>query len=195
MPDVFISYKRQERAKVEKLSAALKELKLDVWFDTELNPGQTFLASINDALVASRVVLVCWTPEATRSPFVLGEAEHGRHHNKLLACFFELTDLPPPFNMIQAEDLSVWSGAVKASDKGWRKIVSQIGVRLGRPGFTTYIDRCVAGDAADLRRWASDNWKDPLAASAVALARDIEAGVARPAGTAASPTSARGAAA
>ena len=182
---------RDRNGKVEKLAAALKALKLDVWFDTELNPGQTFLAAINDALVASRVVIVCWTPEATRSPFVLGEAEHGRRHNKLLACFFQVADLPPPFNMIQAEDISAWSGEVTAADKGWRKIVGQIGVRVGRPGLITYIDRCVAGDAADLRRWASDNWKDPLNTSAIALARDIEAGAPPPAPTAESAAAGR----
>jgi TPR repeat protein len=175
MPDVFISYKRQERERVEKLAAALKQLKLDVWFDTELNPGETFLAAIHDALIASRVVLVCWTPEATRSPFVLGEAEHGRGRNALLAAFFEQTDLPPPFNMIQAENLIAWSGAVNAPDSGWRKIIGQIGVRVGRPGLLTYIERCVAANAADLRRWANDNWDDPLSTSAVALAREIEA--------------------
>jgi TPR repeat protein len=175
MPDVFISYKRQERERVEKLAAALKQLKLDVWFDTELNPGQTFLAAIHEALIASRVVLVCWTPEATRSPFVLGEAEHGRARNALLAAFFQTTDLPPPFNMIQAENLTAWSGDVNAPDSGWRKIIGQIGVRIGRHGLVTYIDRCVAANAADLRRWASDNWDDPLTTSAIALAREIEA--------------------
>jgi uncharacterized protein len=175
MPDVFISYKREERERVEKLAAALKQLKLDVWFDAELNSGETFLIVIHEALIASRVVLVCWTPEATRSAFVLGEAEHGRARGALLATFFQPTDLPPPFNMIQAENLTAWSGDVNAPDSGWRKIIGQIGVRVKRPGLLTYIDHCVAGDAGDLRRWASDNWEDPLTTSAIALAREIEA--------------------
>lgn len=175
MPDVFISYKRQEREKVERLAAALKQLKLDVWFDAELNSGETFVIAIHRALIASRVVLVCWTPEAARSDFVLGEAEHGRARGALLAAFLQSADLPAPFNVIHAENLTAWSGDVNAPHTGWRKIVAQIGVRVHRPGLLNYIDHCVAGDAADLRRWATDNWKDPLTTSAIALAREIEA--------------------
>ena len=83
MPDVFISYKREERPRVERLAAALTSLKLDVWFDAELLPGETFLTEIQHALDASRAVIVCWTPAATQSQHVMGEAEHGRAQRKL----------------------------------------------------------------------------------------------------------------
>lgn len=179
MPDVFISYKRQERQRVEKLAAALEQLKLDVWFDAELNPGDTFLAAINDALLASRVILVCWTPEAARSPFVLGEAEHGRARNALVAAFFQSTELPPPFNMVHAEDLSAWAGGLEDDSPAWRKIVVNIGMLTQRPGLLDFIVLSGAQDAAALRRWASDNWKDPLSPRAFEIAREIEAGAPR----------------
>lgn len=176
MPDVFISYKREERPRVERLATALSSLKLDVWFDAELAPGTTFLSEIQDSLAASRAVLVCWTPAAAQSAHVLGEAEHGRVHNKLVASFFAPCALPSPFNMIHAADLSEWSGQAADLQPAWRKVLGEISRLVRRPGILEFVKYAHARDAAALRRWSSDCWKDPLALQALELARSLEAG-------------------
>ncbi|MEQ1610423.1 MAG: TIR domain-containing protein [Hyphomonadaceae bacterium] len=176
MPDVFISYKREERPRVERLAAALTSLKFDVWFDAELLPGVTFLDEIQHALDVSRAVIVCWTPAAARSAHVLGEAEHGRRQSKLVAAFFAECPLPSPFNMIHAEDLSTWVGDVGDTLSAWRKILGSISALTQRPALQDFVNHSLEGDAAALRGWANDNWKDPLATEAVELARRLEAG-------------------
>jgi hypothetical protein len=190
VPDVFISYKREERPRVERLAAALISLKLDVWFDADVLPGVPFLAEIQHALNASRAVIVCWTPAATLSAHVLGEAEHGRAQRKLVAAFFAQCPLPSPFNMIHAEDLSDWGGDVGDMRSPWRKILGGVGALTNRPGLLEFIDYSRARDALALRRWANENWKDPLAVEAVERARRIEAGD-FPAAPAGQPDSAR----
>lgn len=176
MPDVFISYKRMERARVRRLADALTQLKIDVWFDAELDPGGAFFSKIQHALDASRAVIVCWTPEATESAYVLGEAEHGRTQKKIVPVFFAPCTLPSPFNMIHAEDLSAWAGDIRDASSSWRKVVGELSRLLQRPGLLQFLDLSTAQDAAALRRWSSDNWKDPLATEAVELARRLEAG-------------------
>jgi len=42
MVDVFISYKREERARCERIHEKLKALDLDVWFDVRLTAGKSF---------------------------------------------------------------------------------------------------------------------------------------------------------
>ena len=44
MTDVFISYKRRTRPKIEQIAAALEALGLDVWFDANLEAGSSFNA-------------------------------------------------------------------------------------------------------------------------------------------------------
>ncbi len=176
MPDVFISYKREERARVERLAAALARLKFDVWFDAELQPGATFLSEINHALSASRCVIVCWTPAAARSMHVLGEAEQARSMGKLIATFFTQCVLPAPFNMIHAEDLGTWNGDVSDGLMPWRKVLGGVSSLVRRPGLIEFLDYSAAHDPVALRRWATENWKDPLAPEALELARRIEAG-------------------
>lgn len=45
--DVFISYKRDERALVHAIAERLKALKLSVWFDADIHSGKTFDAEID----------------------------------------------------------------------------------------------------------------------------------------------------
>jgi hypothetical protein len=46
MSDVFISYKRRMRPRVEEIASALTAMGLEVWFDAALEPGRSFAAEI-----------------------------------------------------------------------------------------------------------------------------------------------------
>ena len=59
MGDVFISYQRDEREAVRIIADKLTELKIDVWFDSNLSTGSTFDQEIADALESSKAVLSC----------------------------------------------------------------------------------------------------------------------------------------
>ena len=162
MPDVFISYKREERDAVQIIAATLGDLKLEVWFDQRLTVGGSFDEEIARALKEAKAVLTCWTPAAIASEWVRAEASMAREGDRLVTCFLEPTALIPPFNLTHAEDLSAWAG--QRDDPAWLKVLDRIGELVGRTGLSTYDAVMRPGARAqELKAWASANGDDPLA--------------------------------
>lgn len=159
--DVFVSYKREERARVTPMVRALEALCIDVWFDALLQPGEAFTGQICGELDRCAVQLVCWSPDAAASPWVSGEAELGRTRGVLVPVLLAPCRLPPPFNMVHTEDLSAWRGA--AGDPAWQKVLAAIGARLQRPGLPALAVALEAGDANALARWRQSHGDDRYA--------------------------------
>jgi hypothetical protein len=116
MTDVFISYKREERARVERLAQALADLGLDVWFDVRLTAGIPWSPEIEAHARKAFAIVVCWSEAASRSPWVLREAQIGMDENKLAPLFFEGCILPPPFGAFHTLDFRAWNGDFTAPD-------------------------------------------------------------------------------
>lgn len=164
MPDVFISYKREEREAAALIAQKLSDLRVDVWFDNKLVPGGTFDEEIASQLRSAAAVLICWTPAAIESEWVRAEASFALQQGKLIACFLEPAELIPPFNLIHAEDLTTWAG--QDDDPAWLKLLERIGHLAGRPGLSTYPSLLLpATTLATLRAWTAANGDDPLAAA------------------------------
>lgn len=161
MADVFISYQRTEREAVAIIAEKLIALKLDVWFDSMLKSGGTFDEEIAGKLQAAHAVLVCWTPRALKSEWVRGEAALAHQREKLIPCFLEPTELIPPFNLMQTEDLTTWAGQEDAA--AWLNLLKRIGELVGRSGLAAYPALLSPETSLTaLRAWASDNGDDPL---------------------------------
>lgn len=110
MADVFISYKREDRPKVETLSALLIDLELTVWFDAGIEVGAAWEARIVDEAEAAAAMLVCWTFAAAASPWVKREAEIGLRRGVLVPAMLQWCVPPAPFDAVQAADLTKWDG-------------------------------------------------------------------------------------
>ena len=67
MADVFISYKREDAARVRKLVAALRDAGLDVWWDEDIPASAPWEATIERALADAKEVIVCWSPASVGS--------------------------------------------------------------------------------------------------------------------------------
>ncbi len=146
MTDVFISYKRRHRPKVEQIAGALRALGLDVWFDASLEAGSSFSAEISERVRGAKCVLVCWTDDAfphggDRNGWVLGEATIGRERDRLVPVLLQRTELDPPWNTIHTESLIGWAPG-SADQSAWRRVLEAIGRHVGRPDL--------AGEAAGL---------------------------------------------
>lgn len=126
MADVFISYKRAERSRVEQLAERLRGVGLDVWFDARLDvgSGEGFDAEIEREVTSAACVVVCWTPEALKSIYVRAEALKGLERDVLRPVFLEPCALPVPFNAIDTADLSKWHGETDAP--AWQRVVSSV---------------------------------------------------------------------
>ena len=108
--DVFISYSREDRPKVEKLANALTQKGLRVWWDPEIKTGAGFRQEIADALGSTRTVLVVWSRYSVGSRFVCDEADEGAARDVLFPALIDNVDIPLGFRQIQTADLTHWRG-------------------------------------------------------------------------------------
>ena len=61
MSDIFISYASQDRDRVQSLVRALEREGWSVWWDRRIPTGRSFDEVIQEALDASKTVVVVWT--------------------------------------------------------------------------------------------------------------------------------------
>jgi TolB-like protein/Tfp pilus assembly protein PilF len=115
MADVFLSYKREDAARVRKLVAALHEAELDVWWDEDIPPSAPWEATIEKALAEAKAVVVCWSPASVASENVRSEARVAREDGRLIQVFVRPSTPPLFFGERQGIDLSNWRG--NADDK------------------------------------------------------------------------------
>jgi serine/threonine protein kinase len=111
MSQLVLSYSHDKRDFVEQqLIVALRKRGLDVWYDSELYPGDDFRKEISQRIITSPATLVVWSKFACNSRWVPAEAELADTHNKLLQVILEPCDLPLPFGNKNFADLSFWNG-------------------------------------------------------------------------------------
>lgn len=168
MTDVFISYKRRLRSRVEEIAGKLERLGLTVWFDAELEPGTTFSAEISHEVRNAHCVLVCWTNDAfphggDEHGWVVGEATIGRNRKALVATTLEPTDLDPPWNTVHCEDLTDWSPRLRGSKRSaWSRVIEAIGRHVGRPGLSELDAALSTGTIRALSSWLEEYPDDPF---------------------------------
>lgn len=107
MADVFISYNSTDRSLVRLVATFLEGEGYSVWWDSELISGDDFQLRIFDELTKARAVIVIWTPTSVKSLWVRSEAGRAQADHKLIPLkvgSIAYDDIPPPFNLIHAED-------------------------------------------------------------------------------------------
>jgi hypothetical protein len=130
MSDVFISYKREDEARVARLAKALESAGFDVWWDRGLPGGESWRANIEAALESARCVVAVWSKAsvAKEGHFVRDEAGRAMARGQLVPVFIDRVDLPLGFGEVQAIDLSHWKG--NPNDPFFRDLVAAIRAKL-----------------------------------------------------------------
>ena len=108
MSDVFISYAREDSAQAERVARGLEAMGLDVFWDNEIPPGQTWADYIETKLNQCNAAVVLWSQHSTKSQWVREEARMGR--GKLIPAKLDVAEPPFGFGDVQAADLSQWGG-------------------------------------------------------------------------------------
>ena len=67
MTDVFLSYKREDKASARALAEALARRGLDVWWDVDLLPGERFAEEIEQVIERAKVAVTLWSERSIRS--------------------------------------------------------------------------------------------------------------------------------
>ncbi|MFP3558870.1 TIR domain-containing protein [Paraburkholderia sp. SIMBA_049] len=109
--DVFISYAREDRTVARKVADALLAARgWSVWWDTSLRTGEQFPRRIQEAVTASRCVVVLWSHHSSASDWVIAEASEGWNRRVLVPITLDDSEPPMPFRQTQSRDLSQWRG-------------------------------------------------------------------------------------
>lgn len=112
MTDVFISYKREDEARVAPIVEGLRGAGLSVWWDRDIPSGQPWRQSISEQLEAARCVIVVWseTSVGPRGEFVQDEAGRAKARGILIPVRIDHVTEPLGFGEIQSLDLVGWRG-------------------------------------------------------------------------------------
>lgn len=110
MADIFISYARSDREKVELLASALEGEGYSVWWDRHIDSGAEFSAAIERELEAAKAVIVCWSEEGAKSRWVKDEATIAHRSNKLKTISLDGTEPPIGYMQFHSHGMSSWKG-------------------------------------------------------------------------------------
>lgn len=108
MSDIFISYARDDRSRVEPLVRTLEAQGYSVWWDRELVPGASFEKTIDEAITAARCVVVVWSRASVESEWVQAEAGDGLDRGILVPVMMDAVRVPISFRRKHAAQLLDW---------------------------------------------------------------------------------------
>jgi TIR domain len=101
MSDIFISYAREDKSRVETLAKALQDSGWSVWWDPHIPTGKRFDEVIEDALSKAKCIIVVWSKDSVASSFVRAEASDGADRQILLPVMIDEVKIPLAFRQIQ----------------------------------------------------------------------------------------------
>lgn len=136
--DVFISYRRAQRSKVELIKDRLEALGLRVFFDVDgIDGGASFPSVIDANLRAAKAIVACWSPlyfqQRANPDWCMIESRFGLAQQKLVPIVIErfASDAPPvEMHNVNFFDLSDWRGEDQHED--WQRTLRTLSRRLGR---------------------------------------------------------------
>ena len=129
MPDVFLSYNREDQERARVFAEAFQAQGLDVWWDTALKAGEAYDQVTETALRSAKAVVVLWSKRSVESRWVRAEATLADRNKTLVPCMIELCDRPIMFELTQTAELSHWRGA--PDDPSWLAFVADVRLKLG----------------------------------------------------------------
>ena len=112
MSEVFVSYKAEDRARVQPLVEALSGEGLAVWWDAHIGGGEEWRDEIAGHLDAASCVIVVWSKRSTgkEGRFVREEATRALKRGTYLPILIDKVEPPLGFGETQALPLLAWKG-------------------------------------------------------------------------------------
>ena len=154
--DVFLSYKAEDRSRLNPLVGALEAEGFSVWWDNEIGGGTNWRDDIQAHLDAAKCVIVAWTKRSVgpNGTFVRDEATRAQKRGTYLPIRLDAIQPPLGFGEVQAISLKGWKG--DRSDPQFRALVDAIRKRIPgdqRPSVTEPQTRRLAARGLGRRRW------------------------------------------
>ncbi|HVR91977.1 MAG TPA: AAA family ATPase [Novosphingobium sp.] len=130
MPDIFLSYNREDQAQARRFAHALIAEGFDVWWDVALKAGEAYDEVTESALNQSPAVVVLWSPRSVQSRWVRAEATVAQRNGSFVPVMIEPCTRPVMFELTQSADLIGWDGAT--SDPAWQAFLGDVRAHLAK---------------------------------------------------------------
>jgi serine/threonine-protein kinase len=112
MSDVFISYKAEDRRRIQPLVQALQADGYSVWWDEHIGTGDEWRQTIEKQLDSARCVVVTWSKGSVgpEGHFVRDEASRAQRRHVYVPVLIDAVEPPLGFGESQATSLKGWKG-------------------------------------------------------------------------------------
>ncbi len=130
MPDIFLSYNREDQAVARRFAEAFGAEGFEVWWDATLKSGEAYDEVTEAALRTAKAVVVLWSPRSVVSRWVRAEATLADRNKTLVPCTIEPCDRPIMFELTQTAELSHWQG--EPTDRTWVAFLGDVRQFLNR---------------------------------------------------------------
>lgn len=140
MSDVFISYKSEDRRRIQPLVQALEADGYAVWWDQHIGAGDEWRESIERELDAARCVIVVWSKHSVgpEGQFVRDEASRAQRRRVYVPVTIDTVRIPLGFGERQATSIRGWRG--DRSDPRYQSVLSAMR-RIAGDGSQTEIPK------------------------------------------------------
>lgn len=130
MSDVFVSYKAEDRRRIQPLVDALEADGCQVWWDAHIGGAAEWREEIQAHLDSARCVIVAWSARSVgpEGRFVRDEATRAQRRGIYVPVCIDAVELPLGFGEIQAIPLKGWKGDRK--DPRYQTLLETVRARL-----------------------------------------------------------------
>ena len=132
MPDVFLSYSREDQATARRFAQVLEQAGFSVWWDQTLKSGDAYDEVTENALRSAKSVVVLWSKSSVASRWVRAEATIADRAGTLVPAMIEECQRPVMFELRQTADLSGWRG--DAEEARWQAFIGDLRSRVNGAG-------------------------------------------------------------
>jgi TolB-like protein len=124
MPDIFLSYTREDQATAQRFAEAFEAQGFSVWWDVTLRSGEAYDQVTEEALRTAKAVVVLWSQKSVISRWVRAEATLADRNRTLVPAAIEPCERPIMFELTQTANLCRWTG--DRHDPAWRAFVTDV---------------------------------------------------------------------
>ncbi|MBL0055330.1 MAG: toll/interleukin-1 receptor domain-containing protein [Chitinophagaceae bacterium] len=150
MPDIFISYKREDKHRAGLIAQQLESSGWTVWWDHDLLGGEDYDVVIERELNQAKCVIVIWSPLSVQSRNVKDEARKALGRNVLLPITFDHTEPPIGFGMTQ---VLFFENSDKISTEEYHKLFASVERIIPETGVQVEPPSGPGGGTGKKRKW------------------------------------------
>jgi TolB-like protein/tetratricopeptide (TPR) repeat protein len=124
MPDVFLSYSRDDQSTARRFAEGFERAGFSVWWDQTLRSGENYDQVTENALREAKAVVVLWSKHSVDSRWVRAEATQADRNGTLVPVMIEPCNRPIMFELKHTAELAHWKG--DTGDKAWIALVGDV---------------------------------------------------------------------